>query len=241
MAFILDTRQFNRQLTKYLNFTQKNVASQVNKRSANIIMKSMQYTRRASASAINAFMRREVLGSEIIKYPKAGRAFKARQLEPKQAKNPKVTRHATLAAYKIYNYWRKRRGLKTLGGKQMSGMVKKFIDSIVQSTGYITSGWYPALNLFKASSSGMFGVKPPRNPKGTASKGGGIVAKPGLVVRSYFYNTAYPQSRSDKKGMNVSDIAGRPLDIAMSSEEADMKEWLETEMKKTADKVFSNI
>jgi hypothetical protein len=41
--------------------------------------------------------------------------------------------------------------------------------------------------------------------------------------------------------MNVSDIAGRPLDIAMSREEADMKEWLETEMKKTADKVFSNI
>lgn len=238
MAFILDTRQFNRQLTKYLNYTQKNVASQVNKRSANIIMKSMQYTRRASASAINAFMRREIVNTEVVKYPKAGKAGGARIVRPK---NPKVTRHATLAAYKIYNYWRKRRGLKTLGGKQMSGKVKAFIDSIVQSTAYITSGWYPALNLFKASNSSMFGVKPPRNSKGTASKGGGIVAKPGLVVRSYFYNSANPQSRSDKKGMNVSDIAGRPLDIAMSREEADMKEWLEDEMKKTADKVFTNI
>ena len=238
MAFILDTRQFNRQLTKYLNFTQKNVASQVNKRSANIIMKSMQYTKRASASAINAFMRREVLASEVIKYPKAGRSGKYRKL---QAKSPKVTRHATLAAYRIYNYWRKRRGLKALGGKQMSGMVKKFIDSIVQSTGYITSGWYPALNLFKKAGSGVSGVKPPSNPKGTASKGGGIVAKPGMVVRSYFYNTAYPQSRSDKRVMSVSDIAGKPLSLAMRLEEQDMQKWLEDEMKKTADKVFSNI
>lgn len=238
MAFILDTRQFNRQLTKYLNFTQKNVASQVNKRSANIIMKCMQYTKRANAGAINAFMRREVLASEVVKYPKAGRSGKPRIL---QAKAPKVTRHATLAAYKIYNYWRKRRGLKALGGKQMSGMVKKFIDSIVQSTGYITSGWYPALNLFKASNSGMFGVKPPRNPKGTASKGGGIVAKPGVVVRSYFYNTAYPQSRSDKRVLDVSDIAGKPLSLAMRLEEQDMQKWLEDEMKKTADKVFTSI
>ena len=241
MAFILDTRQFNSQLTKYLNYTQDNVASQVNKRSANIIMKSMQYTRRANAGAINALMRREVIASEVIKYPKAGRAWKGKQLEPKQPKNPKVTRHATLAAYKIYNYWRKRRGMKALGGKQMSGKVKIFIDSIVKSTAYITSGWYPALNLFKRAGSNVSGVKPPSNPKGTASKGGGIVAKPGPVVRSYFYNSANPPSRSDKKGMNVSDIAGRPLDIAMSREEADMKEWLEDEMKKTADKVFTNI
>ena len=238
MAFILDTRQFNRQLTKYLNITQKNVASQVNKRSANIIMKSMHYTKRASASAINAFMRREIVNTEVVKYPKAGKAGGARIVRPK---NPKVTRQATLAAYKIYKYWRKRRGLKTLGGKQMSGMVKKFIDSIVQSTGYITSGWYPALNLFKASNSGMFGVKPPRNPKGTASKGGGIVAKPGLVVRSYFYNTANPQSRSDNRLMSVSDIAGKPLSLAMRLEEQDMQKWLEDEMKKSADKVFTNI
>jgi len=235
VSFILDTRQFNRQLATYLNFTQKNVANQVNKRSANIIMKSMQYTRRADASAINALMRREVIASEVVKYPKAGRPGGARIL---QSKAPKVTRHATLAGYKIYNYWRKRRGLKTLGGKQMSGMVKRFIDSIVQSTGYITSGWYPALNLFKKANANMAGVKPPRNPKGTASKGGGMIAKPGLVVRSYFYNTAYPQSRSDKRGLSVTDIAGRPLDLAMSLEEQDMKQWLESEMKKTGDKVF---
>jgi len=235
VSFILDTRQFNRQLATYLNFTQENVANQVNKRSANIIMKSMQYTRRADASAINALMRREVIASEVVKYPKAGRPGGARIL---QSKAPKVTRHATLAGYKIYNYWRKRRGLKTLGGKQMSGMVKRFIDSIVQSTGYITSGWYPALNLFKKANANMAGVKPPRNPKGTASKGGGMIAKPGLVVRSYFYNTAYPQSRSDKRGLSVTDIAGRPLDLAMSLEEQDMKQWLESEMKKTGDKVF---
>jgi hypothetical protein len=120
----------------------------------------------------------------------------------------------------------------------MSGKVKAFIDSIVRSTAYITAGWFPALSIFKQASAGVSGVKPPNNPKGTASKGGGILAKPGLVIRSYFYNTAYPPSRSDKKGMSVSDIAGRPLDIAMSREEADMKEWLESEMKKTGDKVF---
>jgi len=198
----------------------------------------MQYTRRASASAINAFMRREVLASEVIKYPKAGKAFKPRQLEPKQSKSPKVTRHATLAAYKIYNYWRKRRGLVPLGGKQMGGKVKDFIDAIVRSTAYITAGWFPALNTYRKASTGISGVKPPNNPKGTASKGGAILAKPGLVIRSYFYNTAYPQSRSDKRGLSVSDIAGRPLDLAMSLEEQDMKQWLETEMKKTGDKVF---
>jgi hypothetical protein len=238
MAFILDTRQFNSQLTKYLNYTQKNVASQVNKRSANIIMKSMQYTKRANASAINAFMRREVVNSEVVKYPKAGKSGGARIVRPK---NPKVTRHATLAAYKIYNYWRKRRGMKTLGGKQMSGKVKIFIDSIVKSVGYITIGWYPALNLFKSAGSNVSGLKPPSNPKGTASGGGGIVAKPGPVVRSYFYNTANPPSRSDNKGMSVSDIAGKPLSLAMRLEEQDMQKWLEDEMKKTADKVFTNI
>ncbi|NBW20460.1 MAG: hypothetical protein EBR82_72080, partial [Caulobacteraceae bacterium] len=77
MAFILDTKQFNRQLTIYLNETQKNVAKQVNKRSANIIMKAMQYTRRASADAINSFMRKEVVHTEIVKYPKAGKSGKA--------------------------------------------------------------------------------------------------------------------------------------------------------------------
>jgi len=61
------------------------------------------------------------------------------------------------------------------------------------------------------------------------------------VVRSYFYNTAYPQSRSDKRVMSVSDIAGKPLSLAMRLEEQDMQKWLEDEMKKTADKVFSNI
>ena len=240
MAFILDTRQFNSQLTKYLNFTQKNVATQVNKRSANIIMKSMQYTRRASASAISSFMRqsvgKETIHSEVIKYPKAGKTGKYRIVRPK---NPKITR--TLLVYKIYNYWRKRRGQRPVGGKEMGGLAIKFLNSILSSTAYITSGWYPALNLFKRAGSNVSGVKPPSSPKGTASRGGGIVAKPGLVVRSYFYNTANPPSRSDKKGMNVSDIAGRPLDIAMSREEADMKEWLEGEMKKTADKVFTNI
>ena len=235
MSFILDTRQFNRQLATYLNFTQKNVANQVYKRSANIIMKSLQYTRRADDTSINSLMRREVIASEVVKYPKAGRPGGARIL---QSKAPKVTRHATLAGYKIYNYWRKRRGLTALVGRQMSGKLKAFIDSIVQSTAYIASGWYPALNLFKKANANMAGVKPPRNPKGTASKGGGMIAKPGLVVRSYFYNTAYPQSRSDKRGLSVTDIAGRPLDLAMSLEEQDMKQWLESEMKKTGDKVF---
>ena len=235
MAFILDTRQFNRQLTIYLNETQKNVAKQVNKRSANIIMKAMQYTRRASADAINSFMRKEVVHTEIVKYPKAGKSGKARIFRPK---SPKVTRRATIAAYKIYNYWRKKRGLKALGGKQMGSKVKLFIDSIVRSTAYITAGWFPALNVFKRSNGGFVGVKPPSNPKGTASQGGAISATPGPIVRSYFYNTAYPRSRSSTKGLNVSDIAGRPLDLAMSLEEQDMKEWLEKEMKKTGDMVF---
>jgi hypothetical protein len=240
MAFILDTRQFNSQLTKYLNYTQKNVASQVNKRSANIIMKSMQYTRRASASKIRAFMHKsvgkEIIHSEVIKYPKAGKSGKYRKVRPK---NPRVTK--TLLVYKIYNYWRKRRGQRPVGGKEMGGLAMKFLNSILSSTAYITSGWYPALNLFKRAGSNVSGVKPPSSPKGTASKGGGIVAKPGPVVRSYFYNTAYPPSRSDKILMNVSDIAGKPLSLAMRLEEQDMQKWLEDEMKKTADKVFTNI
>jgi len=234
VAFILDTTQFNRQLTMYLNYTQRNVAKEVNRRSANIIMWAMKYTKKASAGAINAFMRREVVHSQVIKYPKAGKSGKTRTIEPKR---PQVTTHATLAAYKIYNYWLKKRGEKTIGGKEMGYRVKLFIDAIVRSTAYISAAWYPALNLFRPSGK-IAGVKPPNNPKGTAMHGGGILAKPGIVIRSYFYNTAYPQSRSDKRTRTPSDIAGPPLDMAMQRETQDMKVWLEDQMQKTGDKVF---
>jgi hypothetical protein len=219
----------------YLNYTRKNVATEVNRRSANIIMKAMSYTKRASAEAINAFMRREVVHSEVVKYPKAGKSGKARI---HQAKAPKVTRHATLAAYKIYNYWLKKRGEKPIGGKEMGYRVKLFIDAIVRSTANITAGWFPALNTYKKSMKQFSGVKPPNNPKGTASKGGAILAKPGIIIRSYFYNTAYPQSRADKRTKTPSDIAGPPLDIALEMERQDMKGWLEDQMQKTGDKVF---
>ena len=218
----------------YLNYTQKNVSKEVNRRSANIIMWAMKYTKRASATSINALMRREIVHSEVVKYPKAGKSGKARI---HQAKAPKVTRHGTLAGYKIYNYWRKRRGLKSLGGKAMGQKLKLFIDAVVRSTAYITAAWYPALNLFRPSGN-VAGVKPPNNPKGTAMHGGGVLAKPGTIIRSYFYNTAYPQSRSDKRTKTPSDIAGPPLDMAMQRETQDMKVWLEDQMKKTGDKVF---
>jgi hypothetical protein len=218
----------------YLNYTQNNVSKEVNRRSANIIMWAMKYTKRASATSINALMRREIVHSQVVKYPKAGKSGKHRTIEPKR---PQVTRHGTLAGYKIYNYWRKRRGLKSLGGKDMGQKLKLFIDAVVRSTAYITAAWYPALNLFRPSGN-VAGVKPPNNPKGTAMHGGGVLAKPGTIIRSYFYNTAYPQSRSDKRTKTPSDIAGPPLDMAMKRETQDMKVWLEDQMQKTGDKVF---
>ena len=54
MSFKLDTRQFERRLEQYIPLARKDIADELNRRSANILMKAIRNTEKASLGALRA-------------------------------------------------------------------------------------------------------------------------------------------------------------------------------------------
>lgn len=235
MSFKLDTRQFERRLEQYIPLARKDIADELNRRSANILMKAIRNTEKASLGALRAIFAKSATVYRPTTSKKTG--------VTKFGKPRQKVIHGTMDGYRIANY---RRNIKMgrrptgnppgggLGGASMKAYIRKTFKALGSAVGYLKAGWLPALRVFKESGKSTDSAKL-RGGKGTASHGGGTKAKPGELVRSYFYSTANP--RTYVKGpVSIDQRLNIALQKAVDEETADMMVYINRKIKERADK-----
>lgn len=235
MSFKLDTRQFERRLEQYIPLARKDIADELNRRSANILMKAIRNTEKASLGALRAIFAKS---ATVMRPTTSRKTGITRFTKPRQ----KAIR-GTLDGYRIANYRRNiRMGRRPtgnppgggLGGASMKAYIRKTFRALGSAVGYLKSGWIPALRVFKASGGAVDTAKL-KGKKGTASFGGGTRAKPGDIIRSYFYSTANPRTFA-RGPVSIDKRLNTALQKAVDEETADMMVYINRKLKERADK-----
>ena len=232
MDIVINSKPFESVFEKYIQRRKVDIAKELNRRAANIIMKAMEETPRVDAGSIP-----KELGADLIRVnqrmiksgKRKGMLTKGKLV---YAANPQERK-----PYRIFN-WRRRfrpdslpqrlKGNPT-GNKKMKGLISKFISSVKSSCGYIGAGWIPALKVFLTASKGQ-SLKTNDASKGLqrrfkyiennkyAKAGYGNLANPrDVIMRATFGNAA---RGADK-------VAKQPLITAMNREVTDMKLYIE--------------
>jgi hypothetical protein len=226
-SFKLDTKDFNQTIDRYIQSRNIDYLTEVNRRAANIIMKAMQYTPRTNPDTIVS----ELGAIQQIKRLKGGTGRETK------AKKNRTFYKGSIAGYKIFN-WRRRfrpqslppalRG-KGLGGKLMGTKYDSFVKAAKRSCAYIVAGWIPALNRYKEQGIKIKSdIKRSPSKKTSAGKGYAIPAqRAGDYLKTIFANSAN----------GVEKIGLKPLQIAFSIEEKDMREFMEREEQKRVNKL----
>jgi len=226
-SFKLDTKDFNQTIDKYIKFRNDDYLTEVNRRAANIIMKAMQYTKRADASKIAS----ELRAIQQVRKLKGGTGR-----ETKAKKNRDFYKGSPVG-YKIFN-WRRRhrpsslrpalRG-KGLAWEQMGTQFDAFVKATKSSCAYIVAGWMPALNRYKQQGiKAKSDIKRSPSKQTSAGKGYAIPAqRAGDYLKTIFANSAN----------GIEKIGLKPLQIAFSIEEKDMREFMEREEQKRVNKL----
>lgn len=235
MSFKLDTRQFERRLEQYIPLARKDIAEEVNRRSANILMKAISNTEKASIGALRAIFAK----SATVMRPKLNK----KTGEIKFTKPKKKVIHGTMDGYRIANYRRNiRMGRRPtgnppgggLGGASMKAYIRKTFRALGSSVGYLKAGWLPALSVFKTSGGRGDSAKL-KSKKGSASFGGAEKAKPGDIIRSYFYSTANPRTFA-RGPVSIEKRLNTALQKAVDEETKDMMIYINKKLKERADK-----
>lgn len=236
MSFKLDTKQFERRLAQYVPLARKDIADELNRRSANILMWAIKYTEKASLGALRAIFAR----SKTVMRPTTSKKTGVTKFtRPRQ----KVI-HGTMDGYRIANYRRNiRLGRRPtgnppgggLGGASMKAYIRKTFRALGSAVGYLKSGWIPALRIFKESGSAGEQTARLKGKRGTASYGGGTKAKPGEIIRSYFYSTANPRTFA-RGPVSIDKRLNTALQKAIDNQTRDMMEYINRKMKERADK-----
>lgn len=236
MGFKLDTGQFERRLAQYMQFARKDITEEVNRRSANILMWAIKYTEKANLERIRSIFAKSAMVMKVRKSKKTGiTSF---------TKPKKSVVHGTMAGYKIANYRRNIRlgRLPTgnppgggLGGDSMKAYIRKTFRGLGSAVGYLKSGWLPALAIFKNGGRASEETAKLKGKKGTASFGGGLIAKPGPIIRSYFYSTANPRTYA-KGPASIDQRLNIALQKAVDNQTRDMMDYINRKMQERADK-----
>lgn len=230
-TFKLDARDFNNTLQKYVEWKQKDFVTEANRRSANIIMKAMQYTKRTSPLKIEAELNAQAQSFRSPRQLKTNTDSKRKKFKPFYKGAP--------VGFKIFNWRRKNRPQslrpklrgKGLAGKAMGAQFDLFVKATKSSCNYIVSGWMPALNKFKLYARG--GVKASKglrtpSPQTSAGKGFGTPAfSKGDYIKTNFSNAAN----------GIDKIGQAPLRLAFRLEELDMRSYMEKEHQKELNKL----
>lgn len=235
MSFKLDTRQFERRLEQYIPLARKDIADELNRRSANILMWAIKYTEKAALNELrNIFTK----SSTVM------RAVTPRKTKQTRFTKPRKRIGGTLDGYRILNYRRNiRLGRRPtgnppgggLGGQSMREYVKKTFRALGSAVGYLKSGWLPALQVFKQTGGSAPDTAKLKGKRGTASFGGGTRAKPGDIIRSYFYSTANPRTFA-RGPVPIEARLNTALQKAVDNQTADMMIYINRKMKERADK-----
>jgi hypothetical protein len=234
MSFKLDTRQFERRLEQYVPLARKDIADELNRRSANILMWAIKYTEKANLGALRAIFAKSATVMRPVTSKKTGIT---RFTKPR-----KVVR-GTMDGYRIANYRRNiRLGRRPtgnppgggLGGDSMKAYIRKTFRALGSAVGYLKAGWIPALRVFKEAGGSSESAKL-KGRKGTASYGGGTRAKPGEIIRSYFYSTANPRTFA-RGPVSIDKRLNTALQKAIDHQTRDMMEYINRKLKERADK-----
>ncbi|NBW11730.1 MAG: hypothetical protein EBR82_27230 [Caulobacteraceae bacterium] len=240
MSFKLDTRQFERRLAQYIPLARKDIADELNRRSANILMWAIKYTEKANLGALRSIFARSATVYTTAK--SISRSSGARGIKIRKP-SKKVIR-GTMDGYRIANY---RRNIKLgrrptgnppgggLGGASMKAYIRKTFRALGSAVGYLKSGWIPALRVFKESGSAGDQTAKIKGKRGTASYGGGTRAKPGEIIRSYFYSTVNPRTYA-RGPVSIDKRLNTALQKAIDHQTRDMMEYINDRIKKRADK-----
>ena len=115
MSFKLDTRQFERRLAQYVPLARKDIADELNRRSANILMWAIKYTEKASLGALRSIFARS---ATVMRPTTSKKTGITRITKPRQ----KVV-HGTMDGYRIANYRRNiRLGRRPTGNPPGGGL-----------------------------------------------------------------------------------------------------------------------
>jgi hypothetical protein len=235
MSFKLDTRQFERRLEQYVPLARKDITNELNRRSANILMKAIANTEKASLGALRSLFSRNATVMRARTNKKTG---VTRITKPRQ----RVV-HGTMDGYRIANYRRNiRLGRRPtgnppgggLGGASMKAYIRKTFKALGSAVGYLKSGWLPALRVFKQAGGASDSAKL-RGKKGTASFGGGTRATPAETIRTYFYSTANPRTFA-KGPVSIETRLNTALQKAVDEETEDMIPYIFRKIQERADK-----
>jgi len=157
----LDTRRFNKVLSKYLDVSARTFVDEVNKRAFNICLKSIRYTKSATDKRIE----RDLLKGAKTQPPKR----KKRKKGGGRGRRKKAPVGAILI-----NYARGKRGEPGLHGKAMAAQLSENIRARQQGRGFLKAGWLGAADDIRPH------LKEKRaKPKGQGSfsrKGRGVAA-----------------------------------------------------------------
>jgi hypothetical protein len=246
MDIFINSKPFETAFSDYIEQKAKpNIAQELNRRAANIIMKAMSFTKRTDPQKI----KRELGAARIIRQRVIKSGKRAGQLT-----KAKINYQADVGQnkiFKIFNYRRKFRpdslpkrlqGAAT-GNIKMKGLADKFVKSVRSSCGYIAAGWIPALKVFLAASKGKViqsndaskslqqRFKYIENNKFAKLGYGNLANASDVVMKCTFGNAA--------RGANV--IGKDPLIRAINAEIADMKVYIEAKIMGLSSKEIARL
>jgi hypothetical protein len=232
MDIYINSKPFETAFSDYIEKKAKpDIAKELNRRAANIIMNAMAMTQRADPDSVA-----DDLGAyAVVERKRFKKGVKAGQLHKKATTTYRDKEAGKI--FKILNYRRRFRAdslPKRLQGApsgniKMKGFATKFVKSVKSSCGYIAAGWIPALKVFLTASKG--GVLKSNDASQSlqqrfkniannkfAKMGYGNPAVPSdVILKCTFGNAA--------RGANK--IAKEPLIKAINREIADMKVYIE--------------
>lgn len=162
----IDTKRFNRVLSKYLVVSGKGFVDEVNKRAFNICLKSIRYTKSATEARI---IRDLTKGAKTQPAPRKRRKKGAGKGRRKKAPVGAI----------LINYARGKRGEPGLYGQEMEVQLIKNVRSRLKGRGFMKAGWLGAADDIRPH----LAVPRPK-PKGQSSfsrKGKGTAAKYGAI------------------------------------------------------------
>lgn len=231
MDIFINSKRFDNTFVDYIQRSKKDIATELNRRAANIIMTAMKETKKVDPNTI-----KKELGTLAITMQRVIKSGKRKG----QLTKAKIIHKADMGQSKVFKIlnWRrkfrpdslpKRLQGKPTGNKPIKGYADKFVKSIKSSCGYIAAGWIPALKVFLASSGARMlksndasknlqaRFKYIKNNK-FAKLGYGNLAKPSDVIMQCTFGNA-------ARGAEV--IGKEALIKAMNKEVDDMKVYIE--------------
>lgn len=209
----IDSRDFNRSLKKYMDYTKNSLAETINTKAYYIARNAVNETLKAQKPKITS------------------------ELRAPSRVNPFVPLVCILVQKKLNS-----KGKKGVNGKKMKAEANKFIGARQASKNYLRAGWIAAIKAIEPFVKKKSGPRYPKIvPRGVA-KGGAKPAKTGKwVVSSEIFNSIsgaikfYGLNKTTQTG-KIQKILEKGLTRAVALEVASMEKWMAGRMDAIAKK-----